>query len=239
MKVVEREPVKTRRRVSTGMSIDLNEAGGGTKQPRPAAGQVAKKGSRAVMVNCEECGEEVRKTLLKTHIKFYHPKTTRGRGRRQVQSTSAVAEVVTGRTTVHQAVPVASPAIVGRERKEDCVVVDSLFANIQLSTTPTSNTIVQPVQEDVNQSLRNFPVVGWGAQTHHVVGGGDQKTHHVVGRGDQKTHPVASSGDQRTHPVPVWGDQERNNPFARERDQTLPAGPEFLQMHNDHYHHQD
>ena len=145
LKVVEREPVKTRRRVSTGMSIDLNEAGGGTKQPRPAAGQAAKKGSRAVMVNCEECGEEVRKTLLKTHIKFYHPKTPRGRGRNQVQSTSAVAEVVTGRTTVHQALPVASPAIVGRESKEGHVVVDSLFANIQLSTTPTNYTTVQPV----------------------------------------------------------------------------------------------
>ena len=161
---------------------------------------------------------------------------------------------------MHQALPVASPAIVGRESKEDRVVVDSLFANIQLSTTPTSYTTVQPVQEDVNQSLRNFPVAGWGDQTHHVVCGGDQKT-----------HPVAISGDQMTHPVPVWGDQERNNPFAREGDQstnlvtkngdqktnpaagrgaekkvkcglcgeTLPAGPEFLRMHNHHYHYQE
>ena len=34
-----------------------------------------KKSSRGVLVNCEQCGEEVQgKGLLKEHIKFYHPK---------------------------------------------------------------------------------------------------------------------------------------------------------------------
>ena len=45
-----------------------------------AAVQVSKKrgkpvkGCMSVLANCQECGEEVRKTLLKMHIKFYHPK---------------------------------------------------------------------------------------------------------------------------------------------------------------------
>merc|ERR1712013_920339 len=35
----------------------------------------AKKGRRGALVNCEQCGEEVRgKNMLKEHIKFYHPK---------------------------------------------------------------------------------------------------------------------------------------------------------------------
>ena len=86
LKIVEREPVKTKKMVSTAKSSDLHEVGGNVDF-KQVAGHVAKKsvkGLREVLVNCQECGEEVRKTLLKTHIKFYHPTipdASAGRGR--------------------------------------------------------------------------------------------------------------------------------------------------------------
>ena len=218
LKVVEREPVKTRRRESTGKSSDLNEAGVGVKQP--AAGQVAKKGSRAVLVNCQECGEEVRKALLKTHIKFYHPKIQKasaGRGSKSgqdfptwedqrsniaEQSTSAVGRVQPSRTTVYHTPPMASPENIEREWKEQRVVVDSLFANIQISSRPTS----QPMRDDVKQR----PVAGWGGEkrSNHVTGRGDEKrTYLLVTRGDQRANPVARNGDQRSNPIASYPDQ--------------------------------
>ena len=81
LKVVDKDPVTTR---TTTRKSSLPDGGGGTqgdqRQPNRVPGEVgdnkiAKKGRRGALVNCEQCGEEVRgKNMLKEHIKFYHPK---------------------------------------------------------------------------------------------------------------------------------------------------------------------
>ena len=81
LKFVDKDPVKTR---TTTRKSSLPAGGGGTqgdqRQPNRVPGEVGdnkmvKKSSRGVLVNCEQCGEEVRgKNMLKEHIKFYHPK---------------------------------------------------------------------------------------------------------------------------------------------------------------------
>ena len=71
LKIVEREAVFTRKRASAGKSCaPLNQRAVQVLNKRGKA----VRGCRSVLVNCQECGEEVRKTLLKMHIKFYHPK---------------------------------------------------------------------------------------------------------------------------------------------------------------------
>jgi len=78
--VVERGAVVTKTRASIGKNYAVNEESEKPNSLDQPAVQVSKKREkamkrcRAVLMNCKECGEEVRKTLLKMHIKFYHPK---------------------------------------------------------------------------------------------------------------------------------------------------------------------
>ena len=105
-----------------------------------------------MLVNCQECGEEVRKTLLKMHMKFYHPKiqgpkpsrATKKAGtilasacqdfpRRETQglhteqqSPLAVEKIPTIATSA-----VGAPIDIGKKLR-----VDSLFANVKVSPLP-------------------------------------------------------------------------------------------------------
>ena len=79
LKVLDRDPVKTRTRTSSLPAVGSG-AQGDQRQPHRVPGEVGerkivKKVPRGVLVKCEQCGEEMRgKILLKEHIKFYHPK---------------------------------------------------------------------------------------------------------------------------------------------------------------------
>ena len=136
------------------VKVDMN-----MNQPA-CRGQVSKKslkGSRAVLINCEDCGEEVRKTLLKTHIRFYHHKVkaqksgsaAKKAGSENVQALSKVSIEEVQRLIVDQQSPctvkrshnmVASLALAPKESQKKNVV-DPLFTNIRVS--PVSTTSVQ------------------------------------------------------------------------------------------------
>ena len=110
------------------------------------------KGCKSVLVNCQECGEEVRKTLLKMHMKFYHPKIqdpkpSRATKRAGTIFASAGQDFSTwegqGPNIMQQSPPVVekilstAPSAVGAwiNTEKQCRV-DPLFANVKVSPLP-------------------------------------------------------------------------------------------------------
>ena len=88
------------------------------------------------------------------------------------------------------------------------------------------------------------------------AGSGDQRTHPFAMKGNRRTRPVDGMEDQRTNSVTSWGDQrilpdadsrnQRTSNWEAERKtkcelcgEILPAGPDFLRIHNDMYHFQE
>jgi len=159
--VVERGAVVTKTRASIGKNYAVNEESEKPNSLDQPAVQVSKKREkamkrcRAVLMNCKECGEEVRKTLLKMHIKFYHPKIQNPRLSR-VRKKAGTSLAPTGKVlstwenqklnagqqllSAVEKTPTIAPSAVGARIEKQCRV-DSLFANVKVSPLP--HTIAQ------------------------------------------------------------------------------------------------
>ena len=176
---VQREAVITR--ASAAKSCPFKDASAKRSVNQPASQVSKKRGktmnkSTAVLVKCQECGEEVRKSLLGTHNKFYHPKikiqkpkagniaTFAGMGIRNDQVNCTWKEQ--GRPNIDVNVPAASGEKVhtfvapssevggGKNAQRRCVV-DSLFANIKVS--PASSLHQKSHLSNLRQSKSIVP----------------------------------------------------------------------------------
>jgi len=158
LNVVEREAVVTRKRANTGESCNFNGVSGNKESLKQPAVQVSKKREetmkrcKAVLVKCHECGEEVRKTLLKMHMKFYHPKikVPKPAGVTKKAGTILASAGQLFSTWENQGlnakqqlppavetVPTIAPSEVGaRINTEKQCRVDSLFANVKVNPLP-------------------------------------------------------------------------------------------------------
>ena len=181
---VEREVVvNTRMKRCTLRSFTNKEVKVDMNMNQPAGrGQVSKKsvkGSRAVLINCEDCGEEVRKTLLKTHIRFYHHKVkaqksgsaAKEAGSENVQALSKVSIEEAQRLIVDQQSPctvkrshnMVAPLALAPKESQKKHVVDPLFTNIRVSPVPTTSmqsaTFTFSSKNLSSQGRDNYPPV--------------------------------------------------------------------------------
>ena len=180
---VEREAVvNTRMKRCTLRSFTNKEVKVDMNMNQPAGrGQVSKKsvkGSRAVLINCEDCGEEVRKTLLKTHIRFYHHKVkaqksgsaAKKAGSENVQALSKVSIEEVQRLIVDQQSPctvkrshnMVAPLALAPKESQKKHVVDPLFTNIRVSPVPTTSVQSATFTFSKNLSFQerdNYPPV--------------------------------------------------------------------------------